>query len=261
MKKPSRLDYAYAVGRVRVLEGRLISKPIFSEAAEEKDFPSAIKIIFDAGDFLDEMVEIQSSRELDEFIEREEESLFKLTSEILIEKEILKIIVEENQVENSLAVAESINYPFIKDYLRHKIDLGNLKIFCRVKYSGVPKEKFERLILKGGFLDEKILLQSFDLSFAEVGDKLYATPYQDVWNKAADAIQERETFIELERGFEDFLMIYLRKAKYITFGPEPVFAYALAKQRELSLVRLLGVGKLNRIPTEILKNRISETYV
>jgi V/A-type H+-transporting ATPase subunit C len=45
------------------------------------------------------------------------------------------------------------------------------------------------------------------------------------------------------------------------FGPEPVFSYGLAKRRELSLVRLLGVGKINQIPTPILKERISETYV
>jgi V/A-type H+-transporting ATPase subunit C len=56
-------------------------------------------------------------------------------------------------------------------------------------------------------------------------------------------------------------MIYLRKAKYIVFGPEPVFAYALAKKRELQLFRLLGVGKLNQIPAEMLKQRMSETYV
>ena len=56
-------------------------------------------------------------------------------------------------------------------------------------------------------------------------------------------------------------MTYLKKAKYIVFGPEPVFAYGLAKKRELSLVRLIGVGKFNQIPDELLKERMSETYV
>ncbi len=56
-------------------------------------------------------------------------------------------------------------------------------------------------------------------------------------------------------------MIYLRRAKYIVFGPEPVFAYVLAKKRELNLLRLVGVGKINQIPADLLKRRISETYV
>ena len=56
MKKPSRLDYAYAVGRVRVLENKLVGRAIFREASEQSDFSSALKVIFDAGDFQEEMI-------------------------------------------------------------------------------------------------------------------------------------------------------------------------------------------------------------
>ncbi len=56
MKKPSRLNYAYAVGRVRVLEKDLVEKAVFSEASEESDFSSAMKVIFDAGKFSEELV-------------------------------------------------------------------------------------------------------------------------------------------------------------------------------------------------------------
>jgi V/A-type H+-transporting ATPase subunit C len=96
---------------------------------------------------------------------------------------------------------------------------------------------------------------------AEIGKKLRGTPYHDLWTKATNALEERETFVELERGIEDFLMGYLKRAKHIVFGPEPVFSYGLAKKRELSLIRLLGVGKINQVPAAILKKRISETYV
>jgi len=65
----------------------------------------------------------------------------------------------------------------------------------------------------------------------------------------------------LERGIEDLLMNYLREAKKIVFGPEPVYAYGLARKRELSLIRLVGVGKLNGIPAGLIKERVSETYV
>ena len=58
MKRKSRLDYAYAVGRIRALENNLVARPSFMEAAEEKDLPSALKIIFDAGQFHQEKIEI-----------------------------------------------------------------------------------------------------------------------------------------------------------------------------------------------------------
>ena len=261
MRKPSRLDYAYAVGRIRVLEKKLVERAVFSEASEESDFLSALKVIFDAGDFPEEMVELKDSDELDEFLEKEERALYCLMDRILLESDVFDIYLEESDPQKAMSIARRMDYSFIRDYLRHKIDLGNLKIFCRIKYSGHPIEKFESLILKGGFLDEKILLQNFNLTYGEIGDKFRANPYQELWNRATDVLEERETFVELERGIEDFLMKYLRRAKYIVFGPEPVFAYGLAKRKELRMVRLLGVGKLNHISPELLKERISETYV
>lgn len=261
MKRPSRLDYAYAVGRVRALENRLISRPAFREAVEEKDLPGALKVIFDAGQFFEESIDLKDSDQLDAFLERERAGLYRALSELLLEGEILQILEVENDLENMLTLSQGMNYSFITDYIRHRIDLGNLKMFCRAKYIGLPVEKLSTLLLKGGFLDPEVLIQGFDLSFSELKERLYASPYQQIWANATDALAEKETFVDLEREFEDFEMRYLRKAKYIVFGPEPIFAYALGKTRELQLVRLTGVGKINQIPPEILKNRISETYV
>lgn len=261
MKKPSSLDYAYAVGRVRALERMLVGKAVFWEASEEKDFPSTVKVIFDAGSFSEEMTQAKNSFELDEYLGKEESALYLSMREIILEEDILEIFLTETNPQKALSVAVRTGYSFIMDYVRHKIDLGNIKLFCRSKYSGFSQERFMSIAMNGGFLDEKIFLQNFDLSFSEIGEKLQATLYHELWTRGTDVLEERETFVELERGIEDFLMTYLKKAKYIVFGPEPIFAYGLAKKRELSLVRLLGVGKLSQIPPSVLKERISETYV
>jgi len=261
MKRPSRLDYAFAVGRIRALERKLVAKEVFREASEEKDFSQAVKIIFDAGEFKDEMVNLRSSEDLDIFIQKEEENLNLLINEILPDKELKNIIYRESQPDKALLLADKVDYQFIVNYLRHKIDLANLKILCRAKYLRLPAQKFNNLLLSRGYLEAKLLAESFELSYPEIGDKIRFSAYFDLWTRSTDILQEKETFIELERAIEDFLMLYLRKAKYVVFGPEPIFAYILAKKRELSLVRLIGIGKLNQIPVEILKQRISETYV
>jgi vacuolar-type H+-ATPase subunit C/Vma6 len=261
MRKPSRLSYAYAVGRIRVLEKALVEQAVFKEASEEKDLASALKVIFDAGNFSEELVQIEDSDKLDEYIEKEEEEVRRLMREILIEEDLLKIFLEEENPGEAVSVTHRTGYSFIQDYIRHRLDLSNLKILLRAKYSNLPRDKFESLILQGGFLNDRLILECFDLSFAEIGEKLQATPYKELWARASDTLEERETFLDLERGIEDFLMTFLKKAKTIVFGPEPVFAYGLAKKRELRLVRLLGVGKINQIPDELLKQRISATYV
>jgi vacuolar-type H+-ATPase subunit C/Vma6 len=261
MSRMSRLDYAYAVGRVRALENHLVARPSFLEAAEEKDLSSALKIIFDAGQFHQEKIDIEDSEQLDEFLEKEESALLGLVSSILHEKEIERIVLGVDQPDKALDLSQELKVPFITDYLRHKIDLGNLKIFCRAKYLELSLEKLAALLCEGGFLDTQILQESFDLSFGEVGERLHASAYHSAWIVATDELLEKETFIALEREFENFLMFYLKKAKFIVFGPEPIFAYAQAKKMELQLVRILGVGKLNQIPAKTLKERMSETYV
>jgi len=261
MRRRSCLDYAYAVGRIRALEKNLVSRDVFLEAAGERDFTSAIKTIFDAGSFLDEMNEISNSIELDQFILGEEEFLNKLSADLFLDDSFEKMFKQENNPGQALSAAKETGYSFIIDYFRHKIDLGNIKIFFRVKYLGFPLERLKGSLIQGGFLDESIFIRNFELNYSEISEKLYASPYQKLWNETVDNLQAEETFVNLERGIGDFLVQYLRSAKYIVFGPEPVFAYITAKRVELQLIRLVFVGLINKIPAKIIKKRINETYV
>jgi V/A-type H+-transporting ATPase subunit C len=234
---------------------------VFREAADERDVSSAVKMIFDAGRFLDEMTGVRNSEELDLFLANEERQLLKTLSEILFEKELLRIFAYEAKAPmTAFSIAQKLDYSFISDYFRHRIDLGNLKMFFRAKYLGLPKERIDKYLLTGGFYSPDLLLDNYDLSFSEIAEKIHFTPYRKLWEAVADVIEEKETFVELERSIEDYLIRYLKKARYIVFGPEPIFAFGLAKRRELGLIRILGMGKLNRIPSDILKERLGETY-
>jgi V/A-type H+-transporting ATPase subunit C len=255
------LDYAFAVGRVRVLEKDLVSSAVFREAAEERDVSSAMRMIFDAGRFMDEMTEVRNSEGLDLFLANEERQLLKTLSEIFIETELLRIMTHETSAPmTAFSIAEKLGYSFISDYFRHRIGLGNLKIFFRARYLGLAKERIADSFLMAGFYSPDLLLDNFDLSYAEIAEKIHSTPYRELWEAAVDALEEKETFVELERRFEDYLIGYLKKAKYVVFGPEPIFAYGLARRRELGLIRILGLGKLNHIPSVILRERLGETY-
>ena len=261
MRKPSSLDYAFAVGRVRALERYLVPQATFKEAADEKNLACALKIIFDMGVFSEEKLEIKDSRDLEKFLFHEKESLLESISGIFLDRAIFRLAAGQGNLETMLTDARKISNDFIVTFLRHKIDLGNLKILIRAKYRNLNENILKHYFLKGGFIDDRILLKNFELSFSEIGEILKVTAYKDIWDLAIDSLEEHETFVDMERNFENFMMRYLRRAKYIVFGPEPVFAYTLAKLKEIELVRLLGVGKLIGIPPNILKNRMSETYV
>ncbi|MBM3284421.1 MAG: hypothetical protein FJY81_00950 [Candidatus Aminicenantes bacterium] len=261
MSRPSRLDYAYAVGRVRALERYLIPEAVFREAAETGEFQSALKIAYDAGRYPEDLIKAEKPEDLDALLLREEEKLKREIKEILLDKDILEAALLEESPGEALTSARKAGNAFVVDYFRQSIDLGNIKVFFRAKYLGFPADRLERLFLPGGAISPRVLLESYRLPWTEAADRFRSTAYGDLWIRAVEGLEERETFIDLEKRSEDLVMAYLRRAKQITFGPEPVFAYGLARKKELRLVRLLGLGKMLRVPVEILKERISATYV
>jgi len=261
MSRRSRLDYAYAVGRVRALERYLVERAVFREAAEASDFSAALKIIYDAGRYPEDLIKAQNTAELDAVLFRETLALRREMTEILLDKEVLDAFLLEDEPEKALAAAERSGYSFLIDYVRHRIDLGNVKILCRAKYLGWPLLKLKKRLLHGGRIELKVFVDLYSLPFSEMCDRSEVSLYCELIMRGTDVLDERETFVVLESGIENFLMNYLRRARRFTFGPEPVFGYGAGKKKEIGLVRLLGVGKMTRLPVDLLKERISETYV
>lgn len=261
MSKPHRTDYAYAVGRIKVLEKDLITGPVFREAAGEKEVKGALDIIFDAGKFLDENRELMTPESLDNFLRQEKKELAKLMDNLLLEGSIYEVVQGEEQPESVLSAAYGAGNSFLINYLRHKLDLLNLKVIMRGKYMEVSPGQIEPWVFPGGLLDKKELLSAYDESLSQVGEKLRYSPYASVWEKGLDALNKKETFRVLERETENFLMDYLTEAGRFVFGPEPVCAYALARKHELKYLRLVVYGKIRAVPAEIIQERLGRTYV
>jgi vacuolar-type H+-ATPase subunit C/Vma6 len=238
MKRRSPLDYAYAIGRVRALETRLVGKSVFREAAGAPDLPAALKAISEAGRFLDGFADVRSASGLDAALEGEKAALRALLAELLADTGIPEIIDLDSRPHEALALAEGLG-----------------------RRLGLTGETFEAVALRGGFLDEGAFVRGYAEPDAEIGARLAPTPYAPLWESAIGALAERETFVDLERGIENLLMTGLRPALTMVFGPEPVYAYGLAKRRELRLVRIVASGKINGLPAALIGERISDTYV
>ncbi|HEX2694140.1 MAG TPA: V-type ATPase subunit, partial [Acidobacteriota bacterium] len=234
---------------------------VFREAAGAPDLPAALRTICEAGRFLDGFTDVRTAPGLDAALEGEMACLDALLAELLPDTGIPEIIALDSRPHQALALAEGIGSPFITNHLRRAVDLGNIKIFLRARRLGLPEEKFGAMILRGGFLDEGLFVRGYAAPDAEIGARLAPTPYAALWESAVRALAERETFVDLERGIEDLLMTGLRPALTMVFGPEPVYAYGLAKRREFRLARIVASGKINGLPAALIGERISDTYV
>ena len=65
-------------------------------------------------------------------------------------------------------------------------------------------------------------------------------------------------FTEFEKTCDDFIMDYVKSAKYIALTLEPLIAYLYAKESEIKTVRIILTSKLNQISSEIIKERVRE---
>ena len=157
---------------------------------------------------------------------------------------------------------------FSKDYLRHTVDLHNIKTFLRLRTLQEPLSKLEERICCEGFIGKKELVRLYPRELPEFIRALgcvrrsdgecidYAGPLKD----AIGNIEEKRSFASFEKAQGDFLMLFLRKARYFGFGPEPLLAYYFAKANEISLVRLVAMAKLNNLPAETVKERLNISY-
>ena len=69
------------------------------------------------------------------------------------------------------------------------------------------------------------------------------------------------SFTKFEKDCDDYLMSYVKDAKYKSLTPEPIVGYILAKETEVKCVRIIMSCKLNDIDADTIKERVREAYV
>lgn len=327
--------YAYAVGRVRAMETRLLDRGKIDRMVESSSGEEALKVLGET-EYAEHLAALKSIYDYDDMLEQElrrvyveirrftpDQELINLftrkfdyhnlkvffkahklgeTREDLLVKDIgniplpvLRRAVEEDDfrdLPNGMRTAaeqlseafrleanpqlvdllldramfletmesvEKLGSSFLKKYFIYYIDLLNIKTYLRVKRSGKPREFLEQALLPCGELDMSRLVQLID-PLEVLLDRLLYSPYIQVLEDGIQWYQKTDSLTRLEKLMDDFLLGYIKKAKYITFGPEPIAAYLLAKENEVKLIRIIMVGKLNRLPVPEIKERLREVY-
>ncbi len=262
----SPLDYAFAIGKIRTLEKYLIKEEVFREAVDA-GLQEALRLFAEAGSYPEELEKVTRSQELELLLEQELSGLLKLVTGLLADNTLAKLL-RIDSCRQALALRSAVPGIFLKDYLSHVIDLHNIKTFLRLKVLGEPVAVLEERLSCGGFLKKPELLKLYP---AEIADfirflgriRKSGSEFIDYASELRAGIiqaQEKRVFALLEKASGDFLIRYLRKAKFFTFGPEPVLVYYLAKANEISMVRLVLLAKLNDLAPATVKERLNISY-
>ena len=150
--------------------------------------------------------------------------------------------------------------PFLRGYFEAVADLTNIKSFIRIKMLDGSLTLLKAVLLPYGSLAEETYTRQFDESVESFAASLSNTPYAKLVSEGIREWSEKRSLAVYERLADDYLINYIKPAKYIVFGVEPLIGYLLAKEHEMKLIRIIVIGKLNDLPAETIKERLRVTY-
>jgi V/A-type H+-transporting ATPase subunit C len=164
----------------------------------------------------------------------------------------IDIILDKFMFKHMRQIVASINHDFINNYVSTLIDLANIKTLLRVKKLNKEVAFFTELIIDGGKLDRNTLISLFSESIDGISHRLKSSEYISIL---------KDNLEGLERNSDNYLMNYMKKAKFINLGPEPIVVYMFAREAEIRNLRIILVGKLNKVSESLIRERLRDSYV
>lgn len=152
---------------------------------------------------------------------------------------------------------------FLRGWVARFADVTNLRTFVRFAIARRPSESLSRSLLDGGMVSRELFLLAYTEGQDEEGrlDQLFRllgnTPYARLAVEGWQAYQKDGLLYTLESTTDQSLLDYLREAKRQPFGVAPVWAYLMAKEQEIRLLRFILVGKGAGLSEAQLRERIS----
>jgi V/A-type H+/Na+-transporting ATPase subunit C len=173
----------------------------------------------------------------------------------------IDIVLDKYMFTHMREIVKDINNEFINKYLTVLIDLTNIKTLLRVKKLNKEPAFFRDLLIDGGKIDRKTFNELYSESLEGISHKLSSSEYGSMLKESMDYYARTDSFASLEKNIDNYLMNYMKKAKFINLGPEPIVVYMFARETEIRNLRIILVGKLNKVSENLIRERLRDSYV
>jgi V/A-type H+-transporting ATPase subunit C len=173
----------------------------------------------------------------------------------------IDIAVDKAMFRHMLKLCEKLSSEMIAGHVKAQIDFYNLKTLLRAKNMKKPAAFVSGCIIPGGNVDESFFTANYNKAPSALVQPGFYKSFGAALKKGVEEFEKSGNFSQLERLLDNYLIEETKKAKYITYGPEIVYAYLFSKENEIRQVRIVLAGKRNGIRPETLKERLRECYV
>lgn len=151
---------------------------------------------------------------------------------------------------------------FLRGWVVRFADVTNLSTYVRFAVAGRSEDSLARALLPGGIIASQHILKAYveaeepQERYESLSQVLVGTAYAPLLAEGWQAYQKEGLLYGMERLMDRFLQRHLDLARFQPFGLGAVWAYLMAKEREVRLIRLILVGKSAGLSEEQLRERI-----
>jgi V/A-type H+-transporting ATPase subunit C len=165
----------------------------------------------------------------------------------------IDVVLDNYTFKDMIDTAGKCDNEYVVKYVNYLIDITNLKNFLRVRNMKKGTSAFSSVYINGGSISEDTFLKAFGGDNPSAG--LKNCGYDELCSKMADG------FTAFEKSCDDFIMSFIKDAKYQSLTMEPMVAYIYAVEMEVKTVRIIISGKINGINTDVVRERLRDAYV
>ncbi|MDF2838546.1 MAG: V-type synthase subunit [Evtepia sp.] len=168
-------------------------------------------------------------------------------------------VLDQAYFQDMFLLAKKAESAFLAGYVRISIDAANLRTVVRTMRMGKSTEFMQSILFAGGNIDPKRVLNAAG-GGGSLADLFATSPLREAAEAGMELLSD-SPLTQFEKLCDNAVIDYLRSAKFVPFGEAPIIAYMAAKESELTAVRILLTGRMAKLPTDIIRERLRDAYV
>lgn len=174
--------------------------------------------------------------------------------------EAIDIILDRRYLTHLRFIAEELNDPEILDLVIQKIDFYNISTLVRAIKQRRTKNFLSTILSSSGSLSKDKLIVLANGGLDDVERFLRGTKFNFIVEESIDNETGKLSPVKVDYVTDNAYMKEIQSANYKAFGPMPVLGYILAKETEITNLRLILAGKENNVETDAIRERMRLSY-
>ncbi|NQT67222.1 MAG: V-type ATPase subunit [Actinobacteria bacterium] len=168
---------------------------------------------------------------------------------------LMELELEKFYLGRVLNSTGTLNSRLLSDYLRHIIDILNIKNIYRNKHLAEDLS-FDHFLHENGFLPKEFMSKFEGESLDFFVKEMERTDYADMIIKGTYALHSEGTFSSFEKSGDLFYLDFFDPVKYTVSNLEKIFQFFLRKKIELKYLSIIFTGVLCGIENSKIKNKV-----